>query len=76
MQLFSLLMNASLCITASCPARSGPGVWARDTKALIPIVNFQLSIFNCLCLCGYLNNYLITKITTEINCLKIEKIQK
>ena len=29
MQLFSLLMNASLCITASCHARSGPGVWAR-----------------------------------------------
>jgi len=25
MQLFSLLMNASLCITASCHARSGPG---------------------------------------------------
>jgi len=29
MQLFSLLMNASLCITASCHTRSGPGVWAR-----------------------------------------------
>jgi len=25
MQLFSLIMNASLCITASCHARSGPG---------------------------------------------------
>jgi hypothetical protein len=25
-QLFSLLMNASLCITASCHARSGPGI--------------------------------------------------
>ena len=30
MQLFSLIMNASLSITASCHARSGPGVWARD----------------------------------------------
>ncbi len=29
MQLFSLLMNASLSITASSHARSGPGVWAR-----------------------------------------------
>jgi len=28
-QLFSLIMNASLCITAFCHARSGPGVWAR-----------------------------------------------
>ncbi len=25
MQLFSLIINASLCITASCHARSGPG---------------------------------------------------
>ncbi len=25
MQLFSLIMNASLCITACCHARSGPG---------------------------------------------------
>ncbi len=32
MQLFSLLMNVSLCITASCHARSGPGVWARDVQ--------------------------------------------
>ena len=28
-QLFSLIMNASLSITASCHVRSGPGVWAR-----------------------------------------------
>ena len=27
------------------------------TKAPIPIVNFQLSIFNCLCLGGYVNSY-------------------
>jgi hypothetical protein len=32
-QLFSLIMNASLCITATCHARSGPGVCARDCFA-------------------------------------------
>jgi len=34
MQLFSLLMNASLCITASCHARSGTGLWARGVQDL------------------------------------------
>ncbi len=29
-QLFSLIMSASLYITTSCHARSGPGVWTRE----------------------------------------------
>jgi len=44
-QLFSLIMNASLCSTASCHARSGPGVWARDRRSLI-FVNPKSEIQN------------------------------
>jgi len=42
-QLFSLIMNASLCSTASCHARSGPGVWARDWGRWKP-ENIKLSL--------------------------------